>query len=110
MSCNYSTAIIYNSTFAGINVISLSARRFASNDLKAQKISKALIVTKYSNYLFERNRNRHLNDNEFEEKIKKRGSDYDKLIYYHELHKEFETNVCNTLTNMGIEVKVENRY
>lgn len=74
------------------------------------KINKCLVVSKLSRYEFERNRHRHLTDIELEKMLQKRGTNYDKMMHHHNLHKMFEKRFIDTLRDMGIEVKVVNRY
>lgn len=68
------------------------------------------MVSKLSRYEFERNRHRHLTDIELEKMLQKRGTNYDKMMHHHNLHKMFEKRFIDTLRDMGIEVKVVNRY
>ncbi|XP_065167672.1 NAD kinase 2, mitochondrial-like isoform X2 [Atheta coriaria] len=50
-----------------------------------------------------------LDKDELETRIRKRGTDFEKMMYYHNLHKSFELNVVQQLEGLGIEVKVVNR-
>lgn len=54
-------------------------------------------------------RHNELDDMELEEKIRCRGTDYDALIYYHNLHKAVENKVVNCFRENGVEVKLVNR-
>jgi NAD+ kinase len=73
------------------------------------RIKKALIVTKITRYEFEKIRHPGLNNAELEEKIRARGTDYDALMHYHNLHKNQETKVVNSFKEMGVEVVIANR-
>jgi NAD+ kinase len=73
------------------------------------RIKKALIVTKITRYEFEKIRHPQLNEHELEEKVRCRGTDYDALMHYHNLHKTVEHKVVDGFRQMGIEVKVVNR-
>ncbi|CAG9800669.1 unnamed protein product [Chironomus riparius] len=73
------------------------------------RIKKVLIVTKLTRYEFEMLRHPNLDKNQLEEKVKNRGTDYDSLMYYHNLHKTVERKVVDSFTQMGVEVKVVNR-
>lgn len=73
------------------------------------RIKKALIVTKLTRYEFEKIRHPELNGAELEEKIKCRGTDFDALMHYHNLHKALETKVVDCFRQLGVEVKVVNR-
>ncbi|GLV39633.1 uncharacterized protein CBL_08300 [Carabus blaptoides fortunei] len=81
-----------------------------SNVPKNIRVNKCLVVSKLSRYEFERNRQRHLNGKELEAMLQKRGSDYEKMMHYHNLHKMFEGRFIDTLKDMGVEVRVVNRY
>lgn len=72
-------------------------------------IKKVLVVSKLSRYDFERYKYKNLTQSDFHNVIKERGSDLDKLLYYHELHKNFEHRVVNAFRNMGIVVEVANK-
>lgn len=76
---------------------------------KTFKLSKALIVTKLSRYEFERLRYPNMNDNQLELMLRNRGTDYDALIYSHNLHKQFEKRIAKSFEKMGVEVKLTNR-
>lgn len=73
------------------------------------RIRKALIVTKLTRLEFERLRHSELNDLELEEKIRNRGTDFDALMHYHNLHKNVENKVADEFRQMEVEVKVVNR-
>lgn len=68
-----------------------------------------LVVSKLSRYEFEKNRYKDLTDSELERKIRERGTDYDKLMHHHNLHKDFELKVVEAMQSIGIEVRIVNR-
>lgn len=68
-----------------------------------------LVVSKLSRYEYEKYRYKNLTDSELERKIRERGTDYDKLMHHHNLHKDFELKVVEAMESMGIEVRVVNR-
>lgn len=72
-------------------------------------LSKALIVSKLSRLELEQYRNANLNHNEIKATIKNRGSDYEAMKYYHEIHKNFERKVAESFTAAGISVQLVNR-
>lgn len=41
--------------------------------------------------------------------IRDRGTDFDSMMYFHNLHKGFEKNVAKTFVDHGVDVKVVNR-
>lgn len=72
-------------------------------------IRKVLVVSKLSRYEFERYKHKHLTQAELNKMIKERGSDLEKLLFYHDLHKNFEYRVVNAFRNMGIIVETANK-
>lgn len=72
-------------------------------------LSKALIVSKLSRLELEQYRNANLNHDEIKTTIKNRGSDYEAMKYYHEIHKNFERKVAESFTAAGINVQLVNR-
>lgn len=73
------------------------------------KLQRALLVSKLSRYEFEQLRHPHLNKEQLEAKIRHRGTDYDTLMYLHNLHKDFERTVVRSFQDVGCEVKLANR-
>ncbi|XP_012155808.1 NAD kinase 2, mitochondrial isoform X3 [Ceratitis capitata] len=72
------------------------------------KLQRALIITKFSRYEFEQMRYPQLNREQLERKLRDRGTDYEMLMYLHNLHKDFERNVVQSFLDVGCEVKVAN--
>lgn len=95
--------VLRNSTFVNNHAFHSHAK---NNKLH---IKKALIVTKLTRYEFEKIRYSELNDLELEDKIRCRGTDFDALMHYHNLHKNVERNVVKCFRDLGVEVKVVNR-
>lgn len=77
---------------------------------KSFRLEKALIVTKLSRYEYEESRNRELSTQQLEEKLRNRGTDFDGMIYHHNIHKKFEMRVIKSFQDVGCDVKVINRY
>ncbi len=67
---------------------------------------RALILTKLSRYEFERLRHADLNEKQLQEALRKRGSDYNHLLYHHTIHKNCEAAVIKALKEHNIETKV----
>lgn len=67
-------------------------------------------MTKLSRYEFEKLRRSDLNETQLEEALKKRGSDYQMLLYHHNLHKNCEATLKKTLEKHNIETKVVTRF
>ncbi|XP_037949399.1 NAD kinase 2, mitochondrial-like [Teleopsis dalmanni] len=74
------------------------------------KLQRALFVTKLSRYEFEQLRHPRLNKNQLEQVIRNRGTDFEFLIYLHNLHKDFERKVVKSFQDSGCEVKLANRH
>lgn len=73
------------------------------------RIRKVLVISKLTRYEFEQLRHPELNEIDLEEKVKYRGTDFDALMYYHNLHKAVERRVVESFRKLGVEVKVVNR-
>lgn len=86
-------------------------RSAASIDQSNRKFQfkKALIVTKLSRYEFEQHKNPKLTMIQLEKVLRDRGTDYDLLLSYHRVHKEFEKKVADSFKEYGIDVKLVNR-
>lgn len=78
-------------------------------DTKSFKLRKALLISKLTRYEFERYRYPELSDTELETKIRDRGTDYDTLTYYYNLHKKFEQKVAKSFQDLGVEIDIVNR-
>ncbi|XP_071448465.1 NAD kinase 2, mitochondrial isoform X1 [Hetaerina americana] len=94
-----------NSTCCASHVTTLREQGKPSFPLK-----RALIVSKLSRYEFERYRHPDLSEVELERVLRRRGSDYDMLLYHHQLHKECEDIVAAALRDAGAETRVVNRF
>lgn len=73
------------------------------------KLTKALIITKLSKFEFEQHRHPNLSEHELEEIIRNRGTDYTAMLYYHNLHKDFERKVADSFKHYGVKVELVNR-
>lgn len=73
------------------------------------QFKKALIVTKLSRYEFEQHKNPKLTVSELEKMLRARGTDYDLMLYYHQIHKKFEKKIAESFKEFGIDVKMVNR-
>lgn len=92
--------------FLGLN--NFGVQNFCSDHTTLQ-LEKVLIYSKLSRYDFERKKNKHFNDKQLEKYLRNRGTDVDKLIYHHDLHKKFEENVASVMKSMGIDAEIINR-
>jgi len=71
---------------------------------------KVLILTKLSRYEFEKLRHADHNEQQLERALRKRGSDYNMLLYHHTIHKKCEALVTKTLEDYKIETKTIYRF
>lgn len=82
-------------------------RHFGTNP--REKLRRVLVVSKLTRLEFEKIREERLSDESLEQMIRDRGTDYDAIKYYHQLHKTVEEKVVQSFRAHGIEVKVVNR-
>lgn len=73
------------------------------------KLQRALLVSKLSRYEFEQMRHPHLSKEQLEKKIRNRGTNFETLMYLHNLHKDFERKIMRSFQDVGCEVKLANR-
>lgn len=73
------------------------------------KLQRALLVSKLSRYEFEQLRHPNLSPEQLEAKLRDRGTDFDTLMYLHNLHKDFESTIVKSFLDVGCEVKLANR-
>ncbi|KAF8782341.1 NAD kinase 2 like protein [Argiope bruennichi] len=75
---------------------------------------KALILTKFSRYEFEKRTHSDLSEDELIKnlhfQLEDRGSDYNNLLQHHQIHMKNRELVVKTLQDHGIETKVVNRF
>lgn len=83
--------------------------RFLADTNKSFQIKKALLVSKLTRLEYEKYRFPHLNDSDLEQEIRDRGTHYDSLAHYHELHKKFETKVAKSFKELGVDIEIVNR-
>ncbi|XP_073845223.1 NAD kinase 2, mitochondrial isoform X2 [Musca autumnalis] len=73
------------------------------------KLQRALLVSKLSRYEFEQLRHPNLNAQQLEARLRDRGTDFETLMYLHNLHKDFERTIVRSFQNVGCEVRLANR-
>ncbi|XP_059613942.1 NAD kinase 2, mitochondrial [Phlebotomus argentipes] len=73
-------------------------------------LQRVLIVAKLSRYEFEKRRYPDLTTAQLEEKIRGRGTDYDSLIHFNEMHTHFRKDVVEAFKHFGVEVRVVDRH
>ena len=73
------------------------------------KPRKVLVLNKVSRYEFEKNRNLDKTEMELKLELKQRGSDYDDLLYHHNLHVKCSETIIKSLTQHGMDIRVVNR-
>lgn len=73
------------------------------------KLQRALLISKLSRYEFEQLRHPKLSKEQLETKIRNRGTNFETLMYLHNLHKDFERKIVRSFQDVGCEVKLANR-
>ncbi|KAL1475588.1 hypothetical protein MTO96_019434 [Rhipicephalus appendiculatus] len=58
---------------------------------------RALVLTKFSRYEFEKRRHAHLTEEQLVQDLESRGSDYNSLVHHHKIHTKNRELVVNTL-------------
>ncbi|KAI1280294.1 NAD kinase 2, mitochondrial [Halotydeus destructor] len=74
------------------------------------EFKKALILTKFSRYEFEKRRNPEWSEEQLKNNLQKRGSDYNNLKRHNEVHSAVKTHVIEVLKKFGIETRVVDRH
>lgn len=69
-----------------------------------------LILSKLTRYDYERMKFKSLSDKDFEQKLRNRGTNFDKLKYHNVLQRNNIAKIANILKDMGSDVKVVNRF
>ncbi|XP_015792981.1 NAD kinase 2, mitochondrial [Tetranychus urticae] len=70
---------------------------------------KALILTKFSRYEFEKRTNPNLTEEQLIDKLQRRGSDYRNLLHHHQIHCNSRDKLKLALEKRGLEVRMVNR-
>ncbi|CAG9858331.1 unnamed protein product [Phyllotreta striolata] len=105
----YKPRFLTRNIFSGVGNLNVFSQNI-SNEVHPLKIEKALIVSKLSRYESEKRIYSNCSEHELEKILRKRGTNYEKLVSFHELHRNFENNLTETLNRFGTEVEVVNRY
>uniref|UniRef100_A0A6B0VB09 NAD kinase 2, mitochondrial n=1 Tax=Ixodes ricinus TaxID=34613 RepID=A0A6B0VB09_IXORI len=79
-------------------------------DEAAFRPQKALVLTKFSRYEFEKRRHAHLTEEQLVKDLEARGSDYNSLVHHHKIHTKNRELVVNTLRENGIETRLVDRF
>lgn len=80
-----------------------------TNNQRPSRFRKALIVSKLSRYEYEQHKHPKLNSVQLKSMLQDRGTDYELLIHYHRIHKEYTDKVAASFKEHGIDVKLVNR-
>lgn len=104
--------LIKNLNFPGLNNLFTNTKQFSNTTLHNDPLefSKVLIISKLSRYEFEKIKHKDLTNTELENFLRKRGTNFEKLIHFHDLHKSFEDKVVANFKCLGVEIEVVNRY
>ncbi|XP_064476811.1 NAD kinase 2, mitochondrial-like isoform X2 [Ornithodoros turicata] len=71
---------------------------------------RALVLTKFSRYEFEKRRHADLTEEELVKDLEARGSDYNSLLHHHKIHTKNRELVVSTLKQKGIETRLVDRF
>ncbi|KAK2718215.1 NAD kinase 2, mitochondrial-like [Artemia franciscana] len=74
------------------------------------KPKNVVVLTKLTRYEFEKAKAPELSEPELKELLTRRGSDYNTLLYHHNIHKKHEEQVLYELERHQIEAKVVDRF
>lgn len=92
------------------NAVSKATNSFSTGTAPhGLSIQKILVVSKFSRYEYEKVKHKNLSETQFHEMLRKRGSDVEKMLHYHNVHKDFENKLVVTLRNLGVEVDTANK-
>lgn len=101
---------LFQKIFFGFNK-NVGNSRFVSSETHGKlELNKVLILSKLTRYDYERMKFKELNDNEFEQTLRNRGTNLEKLKYHNNLQKTNVAKVAKVLKNMGSDVKIVNRF
>lgn len=90
---------------------SCSATEFGSStEEPVFRPRRALVLTKFSRYEFEKRRHAHLTEEQLVQDLESRGSDYNSLVHHHKIHTKNRELVVNTLRENGIETRLVDRF
>ncbi|XP_075529465.1 NAD kinase 2, mitochondrial isoform X2 [Dermacentor variabilis] len=88
---------------------STAAAQFGSAEEPVFRPRRALVLTKFSRYEFEKRRHAHLTEEQLVQD-ESRGSDYNSLVHHHKIHTKNRELVVNTLRENGIETRLVDRF
>lgn len=77
--------------------------------MKRFKLTNALFITKLSRFEYEQYRHPTLSKTELQKVLRNRGTDYELMLHFHNVHKNFVTRVSESFRKYGISVKTANR-
>ncbi|XP_077549287.1 NAD kinase 2, mitochondrial isoform X2 [Haemaphysalis longicornis] len=84
--------------------------QFGTAEAPVFRPRRALVLTKFSRYEFEKRRHAHLTEDELVQDLESRGSDYNSLVHHHKIHTRNRELVVNTLRENGIETRLVDRF
>uniref|UniRef100_A0A023GCP6 NAD kinase 2, mitochondrial n=1 Tax=Amblyomma triste TaxID=251400 RepID=A0A023GCP6_AMBTT len=97
-------------THCPASVMHFSASSTAESSAEAFRPRRALVLTKFSRYEFEKRRHAHLTEEQLVQDLESRGSDYNSLVHHHKIHTKNRELVVNTLRENEIETRLVDRF
>ncbi|XP_018332904.1 NAD kinase 2, mitochondrial [Agrilus planipennis] len=91
------------------NGLDKNSRRYGDCKLPL-KMENVLVVSKLSRLEYERSKFKYISEDELKKELVSRGTDYNSLLYNHDLHKTFENKVVESFKSFNAVVKVVNRF
>ncbi|XP_077499866.1 NAD kinase 2, mitochondrial isoform X1 [Amblyomma americanum] len=97
-------------THCPASAMHFSASSTAESVAEVFRPRRALVLTKFSRYEFEKRRHAHLTEEQLVQDLESRGSDYNSLVHHHKIHTKNRELVVNTLRENGIETRLVDRF
>lgn len=97
-------------THCPASAMHFSTSSTAESAAEAFRPRRALVLTKFSRYEFEKRRHAHLTEEQLVQDLESRGSDYNSLVHHHKIHTKNRELVVNTLRENGIETRLVDRF
>ncbi|CAI5443898.1 unnamed protein product [Caenorhabditis angaria] len=88
----------------------VSKRTFGNMEAPEFRPKKVLILSKLTRYEFEKKVNKGCDDAQLAGILRKRGSDYNRLLEKHKIHHSYLNTLQNELKNAGIESRLVRRF
>lgn len=81
-----------------------------ASEVPVFKPKKVLVLSKLTRFEFEKRRHPNLTEQQLANLLADRGSDYNGLLYHHNIHTKCLEAVTSSLSNLGVETQVMKRF